>query len=222
MDIFVIICFGSVFAALLEFAVINFITCYINRYKANEEKEKEAMEQLVKIVNEKLKTSDTMNGILSNELINRIQRTSRAGVSAEDKLKQYTDNVENVTNLEAIQIVNIEEEQRQCAKRFTAQLKIYCNKVCNKIPENYTMFFRKYYDRVSELYRQKIQIKPVPEMYIYNYTEDACEYIDERSRIIFPLMFIFMMSTYWTIYLFMYIDDTNIVCGHSNHSMYTI
>ena len=75
MDTFVIICFGSVFAALLEFAVINFITLYINRYKANEEKQREALEKLVKVVNEKLRPSDNLNGLLCNQLINKIQNS---------------------------------------------------------------------------------------------------------------------------------------------------
>ena len=64
MDTFVIICFGSVFAALLEFAVITFITLYINRYKAKEERQREALDKLVKVVNEKLRPSDNVNGLL--------------------------------------------------------------------------------------------------------------------------------------------------------------
>ena len=54
LDVFVLICFFCVFAALLEFAVINFITVTISRQKAEEEKRREALDNLVKSVQEKL------------------------------------------------------------------------------------------------------------------------------------------------------------------------
>ena len=40
MDIYIIICFFAVFAALVEFACINFIDTFIKRFKAWEEEEK--------------------------------------------------------------------------------------------------------------------------------------------------------------------------------------
>ena len=45
LDVFNVICLGTVFAALCEFAIINFISCYIARYKAEEEKRKEAQDK---------------------------------------------------------------------------------------------------------------------------------------------------------------------------------
>lgn len=41
LDAFVIISFFTAFASLIEFAVINFITVYINRFKAGEERQRE-------------------------------------------------------------------------------------------------------------------------------------------------------------------------------------
>ncbi len=52
----------------------------------------------------------------------------------------------------------------------------------------------------------KLKIKPVEEMYIFTNTEEALDYIDERSRIAFPGFFIFMMFCYWTSYLYI-IED---------------
>ena len=98
MDTFVIICFGSVFAALLEFAIITFISLYIGRYKAQEEKNKEALEKLVTIVNKKLKSSDNINGILCNELLSKIQRVDEA---LPDK-EEHKEKLENDTHLETI------------------------------------------------------------------------------------------------------------------------
>ena len=40
MDIYIIICFFAVFAALVEFACINFIDTFIKRFKKWEEEQK--------------------------------------------------------------------------------------------------------------------------------------------------------------------------------------
>ena len=45
MDVFVIICLMSVFAALCEFAIINFISVTLSRRKAREQEMKEAEEK---------------------------------------------------------------------------------------------------------------------------------------------------------------------------------
>ena len=45
MDVFVIICLMSVFAALCEFAIINFISVTLSRRKAREQELKEAEEK---------------------------------------------------------------------------------------------------------------------------------------------------------------------------------
>ena len=45
MDIYIIICFFAVFAALVEFACINFIDTFIKRFKAWEEEEKKRLEK---------------------------------------------------------------------------------------------------------------------------------------------------------------------------------
>ena len=48
MDIYIIICFFAVFAALVEFACINFIDTFIKRFKAWEEEEKKRLEKEAK------------------------------------------------------------------------------------------------------------------------------------------------------------------------------
>ncbi len=49
-------------------------------------------------------------------------------------------------------------------------------------------------------------IGPVPEMFIYKDTEEACELIDSYSRSLFPLAFLFLMVIYWTTYLYLMED----------------
>ena len=205
MDTFVIICFGSVFAAMLEFAVITFISLYITRYKAKEEKEKEALENLVKIVNEKLKSSDTINGILCNELINKIQNADEPPDETDEPLVI----LEN-RNLEAIEIIQVEEERTSKPlnpKGCEAQLKVHFDNLYKKLPERYKLSFENCCNGLS-LQMHKLRLKPVPEMYIYSNTDDACEYIDRCSRIYFPSTFMFIMLIYWTTYLYIYEDET--------------
>ena len=45
MDIYIIICFFAVFAALVEFACINFIDTFIKRFKTWEEEEKKRLDK---------------------------------------------------------------------------------------------------------------------------------------------------------------------------------
>ena len=138
MDTFVIICFGFVFTAMLEFAVITFISLYINRYKAKEEKEREALEKLVKIVNEKLKSSDNINGILCNELINKLQNKDQKSVERDKQVVM----IENNRNLESIEIIQVGQERT--SKSFTpkgckAQLKLYLGNIYKRLPEEYKL-----------------------------------------------------------------------------------
>ena len=57
MDIYIIICFFAVFAALVEFACINFIDTFIKRFKAWEEEEKKRLEKVEEEKKLLLKTS---------------------------------------------------------------------------------------------------------------------------------------------------------------------
>ena len=61
MDIFVLICLCSVFAALVEYAVISYLSIYINRYKAKEVARKEQKEKLF-VEKEKKKEEKKENG----------------------------------------------------------------------------------------------------------------------------------------------------------------
>lgn len=45
MDVYIIICFFSVFDALVEFACINFVDTFIKRFKVWEEEEKARLQK---------------------------------------------------------------------------------------------------------------------------------------------------------------------------------
>ena len=57
MDVFVIICLMSVFAALCEFAIINFISVTLSRRKAREQEMKEAEEKNLEKAKELIETA---------------------------------------------------------------------------------------------------------------------------------------------------------------------
>ena len=58
MDVFVIICLMSVFAALCEFAIINFISVTLSRHKAREQEIKEAEEKNLEKAKELIETAE--------------------------------------------------------------------------------------------------------------------------------------------------------------------
>ena len=58
MDVFVIICLMSVFAALCEFAIINFISVTLSRHKAREQEMKEAEEKNLEKAKELIETAE--------------------------------------------------------------------------------------------------------------------------------------------------------------------
>ena len=51
------------------------------------------------------------------------------------------------------------------------------------------------------------QLKPVPQMLIYQETDYALEMIDSYSRLYFPLTFFIMMFFYWMTYLYWMPDE---------------
>ena len=53
MDVYIIICFFSVFAALVEFACINFVDTFIKRFKVWEEEEKARLQKEILEISEK-------------------------------------------------------------------------------------------------------------------------------------------------------------------------
>ena len=74
MDIYIIICFFAVFAALVEFACINFIDTFIKRFRAWEEEEKKRLEKVEEEKKLLLETS--------------LDEGNREGQDGEDHLKE--------------------------------------------------------------------------------------------------------------------------------------
>ena len=67
MDVFVIICLMSVFAALCEFAIINFISVTLSRHKAKEQEIKEAEEKNLEKAKELIETAGKVMQTLENK-----------------------------------------------------------------------------------------------------------------------------------------------------------
>ena len=69
MDVFVIICLMSVFAALCEFAIINFISVTLSRRKARELELKEAEEKNLEKAKELIETAGKVMKTLDNKTL---------------------------------------------------------------------------------------------------------------------------------------------------------
>ena len=69
MDVFVIICLMSVFAALCEFAIINFISVTLSRRKAREQEMKEAEEKNLEKAKELIETAGKVMKTLDNKTL---------------------------------------------------------------------------------------------------------------------------------------------------------
>ena len=93
MDVFVIICLGSVFAALCEFAILNFISVFMTRYKAEEEK-----------VMQSSKGADQMKAAKEAEEKDQFWKEIEESKDLEDKLQDLTDFLQKNTNATGVYI----------------------------------------------------------------------------------------------------------------------
>ena len=67
MDVFVIICLMSVFAALCEFAILNFITITMNRLKEKDKEQKESEEKAKELIEKAEKVIEALDDLKSSD-----------------------------------------------------------------------------------------------------------------------------------------------------------
>ena len=206
LDVYVTICLMSVFAALCEYAVISFLSVTMNRYKANQEKKREAekakelVEQAEKVI-EKLEQKKNGAGQFKHE---EEEEVIPIIVHDVDEIKSNCINpFEEGIDTPSSRKKSIETMD---ASTFTDDL--YKPRKCFDIKEEWSkirLFASSAYQYLTT--RPKwMRMKPVEEMELYKNTEDALDDIDEYSRSYFPMIFMCMMCVYWTSYLYL-IDD---------------
>ena len=188
LDIYVIICLGSVFAALCEFAIINFISVSMNRYKTKQEELKKAKETL-KEAQEEIEKLDTKDQNDDFEDINEVTEENGNPFEDPNDIQQRRKSVETMD----ASTTTDDFYRRQAA----FDLKVELAKVKDQILVGW---------EVVKTQMFKLKIKPVEKMYIYTNTEEALDYIDDCSKFYFPAAFLFMMAVYWTSYLYIIQD----------------
>jgi hypothetical protein len=181
LDIYIIICFFYTFAALTEFAVINFITIFVQRHKKQEEEINEKKEQLKK-------AADILDNLTVSNNDNQTEESEELDKDT-DILAQLGDmkmKVEYSNEKKAVQEQS-EETKEDDKSETKTKVSIIQNLVC----------------KVRELERQlvgcKPQLPPIPVL-LYEETQYVVDRLDEISRMVFPISFLLTSLCYWTYY----------------------
>ena len=192
LDVYVIICLGSVFAALCEFAIINFISVTMNRYKTQKEELKKAQEALQEAQKEMEKLD------LKPENNDDIEELDDVIMSDEINGNPFEDPNEIMQRKKSIETM----DASTTTDDFYRRAKVFDFKEeMDKLKDQLLSAWESLKSALS-----KLKIKPVEQMYIYTNTEEALDYIDDCSKFYFPAAYLFMMVVYWTSYLYIIQD----------------
>ena len=196
LDIFIIICFISVFAALVEFACINFLDTFIKRRKAREEEmEKQKIARLEKkeavaipqLILAAIPLADAMQKVeVTEEAVSKLKAEEAEEVKAR-KIKEAAAEAERLRKLaedDEYEDVDDDEEEEQ-GNAFLRAID-----ECTK----------RFYDRLADFLEARYG--PLSETELYKDTTGVIWSIDEWAQILFPTTFLFMQFVYWTMYLY--------------------
>ena len=196
LDIFIIICFISVFAALVEFACINFLDTFIKLRKAREEEmEKQKIARLEKkeavaipqLILAAIPLADAMQKVeVTEEAVSKLKAEEAEEVKAR-KIKEAAAEAERLRKLaedDEYEDVDDDEEEEQ-GNAFLRAID-----ECTK----------RFYDRLADFLEARYG--PLSETELYKDTTGVIWSIDEWAQILFPTTFLFMQFVYWTMYLY--------------------
>ena len=211
LDMYIVLCFVAVFAALVEFACINFIDIFIKRFKiweAEEEKKKletegEGVEEVGSNKGSEIKTNGTAkisdhaeeereliivieNGkspkVYDNPFVSPLAKSECVStISTQDACVSTEDD-----DFEDIsEDVEVDEEEER-------------KSVCLTVVEYFDQMFERFLRRIFRRYSPAI-----PGMEIYTDTLGVIYSIDSFSRKGFPFVFLCLQILYWTLYLYL-------------------
>ena len=185
MDIFIILCFISVFAALVEFACINFIDTFVKRRKKREEE----IEAKVKERIEKRQAKAVPIMVLAVMPIVDATATVEVEENAIDKTPANAEETKAAAAAAAAADEEFEDldEEEEDANAFTRWL--------NKSSKAFM-------DKIETLIEDKWG--PVTDMEIYKNTTEIIWAIDSAARKGFPIVFFILQLFYWTSYLYIF------------------
>jgi len=223
MDVYIIICFVAVFAALVEFACINFIDTFIKRFKLWEEEEKKRLENEVLEMSEKkleLFAQQNSNGNLKENLLennhNHSEETEELviviPVDSNPSVRKYESSEINVAaptaksecvstistqdacvSTEDDDFEDIEEEEEDAEVEVEAK-QPHLEFITKALDNFFDIFLKKIFRKYSPL---------IPQMTIYKETLSVIYQIDNFARKLFPLVFLCLQIMYWTAYLYL-------------------
>jgi len=226
LDAFVIISFFTVFGSLIEFAVMNFITVYINRYKAAEEKKREdektriEMQEADKLrrqmeAEEARKKKKEAREHRANGMVVIAQSDALRGAAVpiadeEGDTISTGSGMSRTTSSSGQNSLGEEDIVVETRDSFTWSE----NEDLGKWVAARRLFIRRW-DKAMEVMVTAtthvisfFTVRPVTQMLIYKDTEEALELIDSYSRIYFPGVFGFIMLIYWSLYLYILEDES--------------
>ena len=212
LDMYIVLCFVAVFAALVEFACINFIDIFIKRFKIWEAEEKKRLETEGEEVEKKEVGSNNVGEIQTNG-------TTKISDQAEEE-KELIIIIENgkspkvydnpfVSPLAKSECVSTISTQDACVSTEDDDFEDICDDVevdeeeeslpvCLAIVEYFDKMFERFLRRIFRRYSPTI-----PGMGIYTDTLGVIYSIDSFSRKGFPFVFLCLQILYWTLYLYL-------------------
>ena len=207
---YIILCLAAVFAALVEFACINFIDTFIKRFKkweeehkiSDESKAKESLHQEPNDAEDMIQngqipnTSTDMPHIDDEELVEVVEK---------GKVDKHDQNpfIPPLAKSECISTVSFQdacvstedddfedcdddEEDNEPRPSVITRLVEWCDEMFDRALKR---IFRKYHPMISQ-------------MKIYTETVFVIHSIDDFSRKGFPLVFLCLQILYWTLHLY--------------------
>ena len=212
LDMYIVLCFVAVFAALVEFACINFIDIFIKRFKIWEAEEKKRLETEGEGVEKKEVGSNNVGEIKTNG-------TTKISDHAEEE-RELIIIIENgkspkvydnpfVSPLAKSECVSTISTQDACVSTEDDDFEDIFDDdevdededvrpVCLAVVEYFDKMFERFLRRIFRRYSPTI-----PGMVIYTDTLGVIYSIDSFSRKGFPFVFLCLQVLYWTLYLYL-------------------
>ena len=215
LDMYIILCFAAVFAALVEFACINFIDIFIKRFKIWENEEKKRLESETNVLCQEEKNEvpkqnggENVNGMAEisqeeeRELIIIIENGKSPKIY--DNEKPHNPFVSPLATSECVSTISTQDA---CVSTEDEDFEDILDEVeeveektsaCHSVVEYCDKMFDNFLRRIFRRYSPRI-----PTMIIYTDTLAVIYSIDDISRKGFPLVFLLLQILYWMLYLYL-------------------
>jgi len=200
MDMYIILCFFAVFAALVEFACINFVDTFIKRFKVWEAEQKAKISESEVEVNGKEEKENIVEKGDANaengemEVVILIPAESERMVSVmqqQPPLARSECGVSTVSTQDAC--VSTEDEDFEDLQEAEEEPQPGCPLLSRLAEQAVDRLFERLFRKYSPT---------IPQLEIYSDTLAVIYSIDSWARTLFPLVFALLQTVYWTAYLY--------------------